>query len=434
MSTRRKTPKQQEAGRCVFCGGGNLTKEHIWSDWLSKSGLFPTVESHSWAGLHQRTIVDNQAGSSASHTRPHFQMRQGSALQRKIRNVCKACNGGWMSVLVSSAKPFAEKMVRDEATVMSPDDRRNVAGWIALAVIMAEFTDIQSAGIPAADRERVWENKVPPDSWSIFLGRYVGTDWGTGAYRHTGGKVSLLPIEAASAVQGQAPVPVGTWQATTYTLGALVVHAISSTAPAHVQALRGNWSHPPMVRLWPPPEVPESIEDLTWPASPVLGDDDLNKMVSEFRQSIVPPDRQLPDDTEELISALTINGIAVIPGDRIIKSGTLSGKGLVGQFTVFNRTGRLIYNVQFNTYALNHSGERVDDVVEHQNLVHLPPKTAWFLTTGFGVFRPLDPVKMPSLHIEVTFSRRIMGLREKASFTYLPGLSPRGYWHWVPQQ
>src|SRR5262245_12065211 len=87
---------QQEAGRCIFCGKqGDMSKEHIWSDWLDE--VIPR------GGDHFVTVTSflDAEGNSLPDLR---QKRQGSVHTKKVRRVCRSCNGGWMSNIVNTAK------------------------------------------------------------------------------------------------------------------------------------------------------------------------------------------------------------------------------------------------------------------------------------------------------------------------------------------
>ena len=49
-----RTAKPVESqGRCIFCGGTGLSKEHIWSDWLKS--LIPRNDAHGeyWGSMHR---------------------------------------------------------------------------------------------------------------------------------------------------------------------------------------------------------------------------------------------------------------------------------------------------------------------------------------------------------------------------------------------
>jgi hypothetical protein len=131
-----KGTQKQSPRRCIFCGGTGLSKEHIWSDWLGK--IIPRSDDHS-----QSIIRDVPGPDRIRIVEPFLYSHQGSMNSRKLRNVCKKCNNGWMSAIVNRAKPSAE-MIRD------------LAAWISLSSVMAEFTDLRTAVIPATDRKHLW--------------------------------------------------------------------------------------------------------------------------------------------------------------------------------------------------------------------------------------------------------------------------------------
>src|SRR5262249_25380118 len=91
------TAMAQIAGKCVFCGGTGLTKGHVWPDWISKT-LPVTASHHELVVGKWETFTSTLPGPQYS-----IKQRQGSARQRKPRNTCKACNGGWMSLIERAA-------------------------------------------------------------------------------------------------------------------------------------------------------------------------------------------------------------------------------------------------------------------------------------------------------------------------------------------
>ena len=102
--TMAKTPKRSNLrppGRCIFCGGGGLSKEHMWADWLH--AYIPRI-----APEHRTrsTLIhlENQEIST--------QRRAGDPHSRRIRCVCGPCNNGWMSALQEKTKPFMVPMLK----------------------------------------------------------------------------------------------------------------------------------------------------------------------------------------------------------------------------------------------------------------------------------------------------------------------------------
>lgn len=85
--------------QCLFCGGGPLTREHIFPNWLStffKSEInvndFSTeVLSPSNELLHEWSKND---------------------IDDTIKMICKKCNNGWMSLLENEVKSYLTHMIR----------------------------------------------------------------------------------------------------------------------------------------------------------------------------------------------------------------------------------------------------------------------------------------------------------------------------------
>lgn len=79
---------------CIFCGSGNLTKEHVFPDWMSK--VFP------------RTTTATHTEENNGKVEKTFQTR---VFQHTAKIVCGSCNSGWMGKLESSTKPILSKML-----------------------------------------------------------------------------------------------------------------------------------------------------------------------------------------------------------------------------------------------------------------------------------------------------------------------------------
>jgi hypothetical protein len=77
----------QQVGRCIFCGGRGLTKEHVWPKWL-RGALDPSI-----------TTPRHFYSTSGFGRRRSYTHRSGSIESRRMRIVCERCNTGWMSRL-----------------------------------------------------------------------------------------------------------------------------------------------------------------------------------------------------------------------------------------------------------------------------------------------------------------------------------------------
>ena len=86
------------ARKCIFCGTeGNLSKEHLWPDWLSKLYLRKDSESHTFGS---KSYLNKKEVRDGTYSRP------GHLFSLKNRVVCVTCNNGWMSRVEEETKPI----------------------------------------------------------------------------------------------------------------------------------------------------------------------------------------------------------------------------------------------------------------------------------------------------------------------------------------
>lgn len=235
-------------GRCVFCGGTGLSKQHIYSKWIQ--GVVETGDAMSG---QLATTID---GVQTDHVtiEPRISTRQGASHIRQIRNVCAVnCNNGWMKGIEEASRPLLPALVKGADITLGPDAQKRLASWLTLVAMMAEFTDPKTVTIPQADRIYLMGHKKPPDNWTILIGRYEGKSWAPSRYSHR-----ALGIVPAPAVQNVRSIPFNT-QVTTQVLGKLFIHICSSevfklNSLGFVPVLHPVWPVGPEIR-WPTQEV-----------------------------------------------------------------------------------------------------------------------------------------------------------------------------------
>lgn len=251
-----KTP-----GKCVFCGGTGVTKEHIWADWIKN--VIPGSPTNTQITSYQMPDYSTKT----LYVVPAAKERQGRLDQRKIRNVCGGFNNGWMGRIVERAKPFVERMIQGMMVELDGGSQRDLATWIAIATTMGEFMDVSTAAIPPDDRRIVLTTEAPPEQWTIFLGRYSGRTWHPIRYRHIGLKFNEIDLPGPRGSNDSNPDKM---QVTTYALGSLLIHAFSSTSRRKVSRFRRSAAQKNLFRLWP---LRHGVLD--WPIGPILGDDEV---------------------------------------------------------------------------------------------------------------------------------------------------------------
>lgn len=231
-------------GFCIFCRGTDLTKEHIIADWTAQY-LPKNVPSHTKTSLRidEPSLVETVQRSAKKI--------DGDPRSRKIRKVCKSCNGGWMRKQQDLAKPIAAPMIQGQKVCLSSANQKTLAIWILMTIMVSEFSDEEFGAIPLADRQFLKAMQSPPSNWKILLGHYPH-----------GIRVPYLHHESAALNLHGAPIDneALNTQATTYTVGHVYVHAVSSVDPKFVAGVHANPRENRLVQIWP------VLSDLrTWP-------------------------------------------------------------------------------------------------------------------------------------------------------------------------
>ena len=158
-------------GRCIFCGSGRLTKEHILPRWLQ--GVLPKK----FAGLsHSVTRLPYPDGSVLPLHSSYRPTRQGDPLVRTLRVVCRTCNNGWMSKLQNIAKPSLLPLILNaDWSGLTIGDLKSIASWVAMTCAVNEYADPPTVSIPQEDRTYLMARLEPPsERWTIWMGRFEG--------------------------------------------------------------------------------------------------------------------------------------------------------------------------------------------------------------------------------------------------------------------
>jgi hypothetical protein len=91
-------------GRCLFCGEREVTREHIWNEWLQK--LLPAAGDRieSWFSCAESEFIP-EPDCYEVITRP------GAVHTKVSRKYWSNCNGGWMREMGEVAQPLVERAV-----------------------------------------------------------------------------------------------------------------------------------------------------------------------------------------------------------------------------------------------------------------------------------------------------------------------------------
>jgi hypothetical protein len=246
-------------GKCIFCGNvGLLTHEHIWADWLKK--YIPKNMPNHRAGRMIR-------GRQAKPIKVTARLVGGDLRSKRVRCVCasetyapnskhKGCNDGWMKDIQDQAKPIVVPLIDGQACSLNVRQQRILSAWIAMAVICSEYSHPDDVSIREKDRNILRTKHVPPaNNWKIWVGRHQKDPSRRHWLHHT-----LKITKEVGQTSTAPPTPYNT-QSTTYSVGELFIHAISSAYPKCVSEFHLTRSALPILfQIWPVRATP-----LRWP-------------------------------------------------------------------------------------------------------------------------------------------------------------------------
>lgn len=236
--------KVKGAGKCIFCGGPRMSKEHIWSDWLTKRGAIPSQSSHNQLST---LLKFDPNTSKAQLDIGELISKEGPLIQRKIRRVCVPCNSGWMRDIVNAAIPYAEKAVTGQFLLLDERSQLSLSAWISICCVMAEFTDEKTRVIPHEHLKHIKNEGLPPFSWRIFIGQYDGIEWSPARYRHHSVKGQEVDLQTLSIPNNE----ITSWQISTYTLGKLAVQIASFSSYLDLDHFDCDFKPDNMCQIWP---------------------------------------------------------------------------------------------------------------------------------------------------------------------------------------
>ena len=152
-------------GSCVFCGQlGNLTKGHIWADWIKRLLAFPSDHNHIYFTEHFAADAAQPIISRMG--------RQGTAVGSKRRNTCATCNNGWMSRFEQAALPVCRDLILGNDRLLRPVDQWALASFLCLmSMRISQFSRGINDPIPQIERDFLRMHGVPPRGWRIWIMR-----------------------------------------------------------------------------------------------------------------------------------------------------------------------------------------------------------------------------------------------------------------------
>ena len=204
----------------------------------------------------------------------------GDPQSRRVGQICRKCNNGWMSQLQQRAKPVLLPLMQGKPAILSRQAQELIARWIAMSTMTSDFFYPDKHAVPQADRDLLYgtgngDGAVPQDTWKMWIGRYQRGDW-VGRWVHN--SIPIYSKDDAPELSA-AGIPRPNTQTTTIIFGELYVHVFSCPFPEIVAMVNLRESaHSMVAQIWPFRE-----DVIAWPINPMSDRDADNFAAAIFR-------------------------------------------------------------------------------------------------------------------------------------------------------
>ena len=115
---------------------------------------------------------------------PH--RRSGSAFDVVTKDVCEACNNGWLERLEAEARPILAPIITGTPRVLSASDQFVAAAWATKTMLTMQGTNIGKERIASAEQYHwFFEHQQPLPGSHAWLIRYADqTRWPVVAHQY----------------------------------------------------------------------------------------------------------------------------------------------------------------------------------------------------------------------------------------------------------
>jgi hypothetical protein len=241
---------------CLFCDNVANSKEDAWPDWLIRCvGEDPKSPTRYW----RSTLSPPQ---------------EWPGPRVPVKNVCKTCNGGWMSDLENAARRPMGCLLHDLSVSLSPNDQQILATWCCkTAMVFESVKQDKNKFYSPTERQNLRAIHTLPTDTFVWLGRCAQSYLLHAESRKLRVK---KPTKNSSVIDGCA---------TTFVAKRLILQMLSiRRAPdsdvvnLKLEIQGGNWQRS-LIQAWPRAE-----RAVIWPPPQAFGehDDSLEKLMQRF--------------------------------------------------------------------------------------------------------------------------------------------------------
>lgn len=177
--------------KCIFCGGGPLSQQHMWPD------RFKSFVPRNEKTTHIHDVRSGSLVRAGEWKRGGPLNNKGDIRARKLKVVCRnagpekpaGCNDGWISRVEEEAYDVVKKLASDNWNTISYDEARRLANWFAVAVVVFEQTVNEDRRVLSEPiRQEIMLRRGATEQFMFWVGRTA--DWDDGIFAVTSATMS----------------------------------------------------------------------------------------------------------------------------------------------------------------------------------------------------------------------------------------------------
>lgn len=230
--------QKQVRNVCSFCGGGKLSREHVWPEWAAN--ILPRSSGHTYFKLSQGPNIPPKQEWATD--------RQGPITNTRLKVVCRDCNSGWMNRQEERARPHLTGLLQGRAVFVDRKIRDAISCWVTMKLMVLDRSPASGRVFLDEELQAFRSTLVPPETLQIWLLACGDGDWRT-AYRAMERSASNTPEKPAFHMPN---VKLATWGIGELLVVALYQRQVAVRLKLHADAAKKIWPHPELAPFWPP--------------------------------------------------------------------------------------------------------------------------------------------------------------------------------------
>jgi hypothetical protein len=232
---RHGNPIRESDGKCFYCEHvGKLSEEHIFGKWLLRR--YPKALDKRTHELARPSKLEIGNGDTF---KIKVEADRPQAYAQAVRNVCVACNTGWMSTLHKEAASIVSRFAEGLWPRLTDAEALIFARWVVMVAINLDFK-ARIAVITPAQGRLLKDGDMPP-GFQISIGKMAQNHGGYSFHRSFGGFGIIA-------------------QSTIFCIESLAIHVLATIGNGSLQLLQytGNSAELHLSReIWPTNDPPK---------------------------------------------------------------------------------------------------------------------------------------------------------------------------------